>query len=461
MGLFEVGFAQVVGAHEQDTRRMKRWAVIYLIIYACGTVSSVPTAEASTPEAFSVVKERLKQLSTDIPLHHNKRVQSFIDYFVKKNRTYMRRVLAEQQRYFPIFEHYLAKHNLPDELKYLSVVESGLRPSAISRAGAVGLWQFMPSTARLYGLKQNVYVDERRDPHQATEAACLYLKYLHGIFNDWELALAAFNSGPGRVSRAIRRSGRKSFWKIYRHLPRETRSYLPQFVAITYVMNYYQHYNLFPEERFFAIKSDTIHISKGIDLNLLSEALNLCPSYLHALNPSYIRGVVPQDHRHHVLRIPTDKKQAFDSLRNDIINEVARASLPTIDKIEQQLKKKAHERKRIYHKVRKGDALSTIAQRYGVRVSEIKRWNRLRSSRIYAGKRLRIWVPRQRYARSKSTTRSRKAPTRSAKSYYIVERGDTLWSIAHKQAISIRSIKRLNNLRSNRIMPGQRLRLPK
>ena len=248
----------------------------------------------NAPEDDSIVKERLEQLSMQIPLHHNKRVKSFIDYFVEKNRSYMKRVLADQQRYFPIFEYYLAKHGLPDELKYLSVVESGLRPSAVSRAGAAGLWQFMPSTGRLYGLKQSFYVDERRDPHQATEAACMYLKYLHNMFDDWELALAAFNSGPGRVSRAIRRSGHRKFWKIYRHLPRETRSYLPQFVAITYVMNYYAHYNLFPEARFFAMESDTVHISGGLELSLLSKPLNLCPKYLRELNPSYVRGVITQ-----------------------------------------------------------------------------------------------------------------------------------------------------------------------
>ena len=294
----------------------------------------------------------------------------------------------------------------------------------------------MPSTGRLYGLRQSPYLDERRDPHQSTEAACLYLRYLHGIFNDWELALAAFNSGPGRVSRAIKRSGRHSFWKLYRSLPRETRSYLPQFVAITYIMNYYPYYNLFPKNHFFMVDSDTVHITQGLDLDQLSEALSLCKNQLRSMNPAYVWGIVPKDAHKHVLRLPRHKKEAFDTLRKQGLALVVEASAASLDQMASKLSRPVASKRRISYKIRKGDALSTIAMRYGLRVSDIKRWNRLKSHRIQAGQRLRLWIPKGRtLASSRSSTRKQIPSSRSkSSSYYIVQRGDTLWSIANQRS---------------------------
>ena len=194
---------------------------------------------------YELVADQMTCITEEIPLTFNSRVYGFINYFGVRNREYTRGILKKKDVYFPLFEKYLSKYGMPDELKYLSIVESGLEPRAISRAGAGGLWQFMPYTGRSYGLHQDFYINERFDPDAATEAACKYLKMLYNMFGDWELALAAYNSGPGNVRKAIRKSGyQKGFWNVYKYLPRETRSYVPQFVAIIYVINYADDYNL-------------------------------------------------------------------------------------------------------------------------------------------------------------------------------------------------------------------------
>ena len=415
--------------------------------------------------AFSVTKERLSCLSTKIPLHHNRRVQGFINYFTEKDRPYTRRILADRKRYFPIFEYYLAKYGLPDELKYLAVVESGLRPDAVSRMGAAGLWQFMPSTGRLYGLRQNAYVDERYDPYKATEAACRYLRDLYRQFRDWELALSAFNSGPGRVSRAIRRSGKRKFWKMYRYLPRETRSYLPQFVAIVYVMNYYPQHRLFPSQNFYMAKSDTVHLKGGIGLRHLAQSLSLCEEDFLRLNSVYRWAVLPNESHTYVLRIPSHKKTELKAQKKLLLKETRAKSVPTLAKAKKKIGKGTIGKKRIRHKVRRGEALSIIARRYGLRVSDIKKWNRLRSSRIYAGQRLKLWVRKgHRSLKPSSRKKSSHRPTRytsknTSGGYYIVQSGDTLWSIAKSSSTSVGQLKRLNKLHSNRIQPGQRLML--
>ena len=197
------------------------------------------------PDAtYDQIEERLKKINSEIPLNFNTRVKSFVDYFTVRDREYTKMVLGRSTYYFPIFEEILAKYNLPDELKYLAIVESGLKSTARSRAAAVGLWQFIYFTGRSYGLHSDWYVDERMDPVKSTEAAARYIKSLYNMFGDWELALAAYNCGPGNVRKAIRRSGyKKKFWDIYRYLPRETRGYLPQFVAITYAFNYQEEHN--------------------------------------------------------------------------------------------------------------------------------------------------------------------------------------------------------------------------
>jgi len=221
------------------------------------------------PDAtYEQIEERLGQLNTQIPLNYNTKVKSFIDYFTVRNREYTKKVLKKSTYYFPIFEEILAEYNLPDELKYLSIVESGLVATAQSRAAAVGLWQFVYYTGRSYGLHADWYIDERMDPYKSTVAAARHLKSLYEIYHDWELALAAYNCGGGNVNKAIRRSGKRTFWEIYPYLPRETRSYVPQFVAIVYAFNYAEEHNLLIEERDYeyAMVTDTIMVKQFTNL---------------------------------------------------------------------------------------------------------------------------------------------------------------------------------------------------
>lgn len=404
------------------------------------------------PDAsYELVEDRVACLQSDIPLTYNHRVKSFIDYFTVRDREYTRMVLRRKDIYFPIFEKYLAKYNLPQDLKYLSIVESGLKPEARSRVGAVGLWQFMPSTGRMFGLKQDWYVDERQSPEKSTEAACKYLKQLYNMFGDWELALAAYNTGPGNVRKAIRRSGyKKNFWDIYRYLPRETRSYVPQFVAIAYTLNHIDEHNLREDIPDYLVEADTLLVSQFASLKVLAEHLNVCEEDLQRLNPELRHAAVPDNAKNYPLRIPADMTDfvaansfVLDSAGSDVIKKqfIAQA---------QKSSGSTYGRTKVTYRVRSGDVLGKIAERHGVGLSELRRWNNIRGSRIYAGQRLTLYVKSSRLA-------SASQPIPPGK-YHLVQPGDSLWEISRKyEGLTVTKIKQLNNLSSNSIKPGQKL----
>src|SRR5687768_6467592 len=256
-----------------------------------------------------VLKDRLGCIQTNIPLVYNDKIHAFINYFTVKDREYTRMMMRRKNLYFPLFEKYLAKYNMPDELKYLSIIESALNPRAVSRVRAVGLWQFMSATGKYYGLHNDWYIDDRMDPEKSTEAACRYLKDLYRMFNDWELALAAYNTGPGNVKRAIRRSGyKKTFWDIYNFLPRETRSYVPQFVAIIYTMNHLDEHNFINEGEEMLVRADTVHVKKFLNFETLASLTGSCVDDLQKLNPSIQRNAIPETGKKYVMYIPEESK---------------------------------------------------------------------------------------------------------------------------------------------------------
>jgi membrane-bound lytic murein transglycosylase D len=261
--------------------------------------------------SYSEMEENIAGIQREVPLNFNNRVKGFIDYFTITDRDYTKEVFGRIHLYFPIIEKKLAEYGLPDELKYLSIVESGLNPRARSRAGAIGLWQFIYGTARVYNLKIDWYIDERMDPEKSTDAACRYLKNLYSEFNDWELALAAYNAGPGNVRKAIRRSGhKKKFWDIYRYLPRETRAYLPQFVALTYVANFAESHNFSIEDyNQYLPESDTLIVNQFLYLKTLADLTGKCSEDIECLNPILKRRAVPESARDFVLFIPYDIKE--------------------------------------------------------------------------------------------------------------------------------------------------------
>ncbi|MCY4419347.1 MAG: LysM peptidoglycan-binding domain-containing protein [Cytophagales bacterium] len=429
-----------------------------------GTTSGSPPVRSYSD---AEILERLEAIENLIPLSFNPRVRAFIDFYTVRAPSYLPKVQVLETFYFPLFEELLAKYELPDELKYLAVIESGLRSGAISRTGAVGLWQFMPSTGRLMGLRQTYYVDERRDLYKSTDAACRHLKDLYQEFQSWHLALAAYNSGSGRVRRAIRRGRSKDFWRIYRHLPRETRAYVPQFIAVAYAMEYHVWHNLYPSRRLYELSYDTIYTSNPVDLATLGKSLSLCSETFRLLNAQYVHGVTPSSERS-LLRIPVDKREFFQSHKDSLLTlstQVGRERLLVLQKAQKKFLR--YGRKKIVYRVRKGDVLGSIARRYRVRQSDICRWNRLRNRHaIRAGRRLVLWVRPHVHARyyGYASSFSRKhRPSKKPKgfkkgSYYRVQPGDSLWEISNRYAhLSVKRIKKLNHLRSSWIYPGQYL----
>jgi membrane-bound lytic murein transglycosylase D len=426
------------------------------------TVSYSPTFDFIPEHDYALVEDRLSCISGEIPLTFNSRVFSFINYFAIKDREYTLGVLARKDLYFPLFEKYLAKYQMPEELKYLSIVESGLEPRALSRVGAGGLWQFMPYTGRSYGLHQDFYIDERFDPDAATEAACKYMKMLYNMFGDWELALAAYNSGPGNVRKAIRRSGyKKGFWNVYNYLPRETRSYVPQFIAVAYVLNYAEEYNLEPETIKYTMETDTILVSNFINLKLLSKEINVCYEDLEKLNPAIKRFALPASIKKYPVKIPADKVDLVRSNRSAILAVASESGEAELSHLAKNTPGSTYGRSKVVHRVRSGDVLGTIARTYRVRVSDVKKWNNQRSSMIRVGQRLNIWLlPSSKYSSSTvATTKTKqKIQTRSTGQVYMVQPGDTLWDISRMyEGLSIEKLKKLNNLKSNNIKPGQKL----
>lgn len=416
------------------------------------------------PDAtYDEIEARIKTIESDIPLNFNTRVKSFVDYFTVRDREYTKMVLSRSTYYFPIFEEILARYDMPDELKYLAIVESGLNARAQSWAAAVGLWQFIYFTGRTYGLHVDWYIDERMDPVKSTEAAAKYIKSLYNMFGDWELALAAYNCGPGNVRKAIRRSGnKKKFWDIYPYLPRETRSYLPQFVAIAYAFNFSEEHNLILDESeyLYYMDTDTIMVRNFTNVNTIAQMLDICENDLEMLNPAIKRSAVPETGKYFAIRLPADKMAALNENRTEILDSASRSGKKEIEYLARNTVGSTYGRDKIIHRVRSGDVLGKIAGQYHVKVTDIKKWNNLHSNTIRIGQKLDIWLLPGAYAASKPEPKPtvKQEMVINGTKYHIVQPGDTLWEISKTYSnVSIEQIKKMNNLKSNNIKPGQKL----
>ena len=412
----------------------------------------------------SVMEARLKAIEGDIPLHFTGDVKKYINFYTVSRRDYARKMLNRSSKYFPLFEEYLAKNDMPDELKYLSVVESGLNPTVTSHAAAVGLWQFIYWTGKKYNLNSSWYIDDRMDPDMATQAACDFLGYLKGYFGDWELALAGYNSGPGRVNRAIRYAdGQREFLQIYKYLPNETKAYVPKFVAVAYVFNYAEEHNLYPDAPEYIPAYDTVHVSQYLHLETLGKQIGLCLEDLELLNPQIKHGAIPSTARNYPLKVPVEFKELITQNRDSLYAKAAKVGRLELEKMAKNEIGTVAGRERVLHKVRSGDVLGTIAERYHVRVSDIKKWNRLKGSMIRVGQSLKIWVLPKYKNTSKTKTLASAKPKitppnpKPGQKTHFVKRGDSLWDISVANKISIEKLKALNNLNSNNIQPGQTL----
>ena len=411
---------------------------------------------------IDLVEDRLSCVHNRIPLNYNHKVHAFVNYFAVKDREYTRMVLRRKELYFPLFEKYLKKYGLPDELKYLSVVESGLNPKAISRARAAGLWQFMPYTGKIYDLHQDWYIDERMDPEKSTEAACKYLSMLYNMFGDWELAIAAYNTGPGNIRKAIRRSGyKRSFWEIYPHLYRETRSYLPQFVAIVYILNYAEEHNFSLENYEHPLPYDTIMVDHYLHLETLANQTNSCLEDIQKLNPAIKRDAIPDVKKSYSLKLPAYTMENLNGNRAFVLDTASKVGKKQLEYLARNTPGNTYGRSKVIHRVKGGDVLGKISARYGVRISDIKKWNNLRSNTIRVGQRLNIWLlpSQQKKAEQRLAYKApvKPKPITDGKTY-VVQPGDTLWDISRKfQGLSIERLKSINNLQNSKIKPGQKL----
>lgn len=343
----------------------------------------------------SVYKARLQALPFVIEVPYNEVVRRYIQRYVKHSPRQLASLQRKAEYYFPLFEDILGKHDLPYELCYLPVVESALNPQAHSHMGAAGLWQFMPSTGKIYGLEVNSLVDERMDPLRSTEAACRFLKSLYGIFNDWNLAIAAYNCGPGNVNKAIHRAGgKRDFWSIYPFLPSETRAYLPLFIAAAYAMNYADVHGICPADLQITMKTDTIVTFERQHLQQVADNLDIPLAELRRLNPQYARDILPGG-KAYALCLPIEKAGLYIDQQDSILAYKAKELIHNRrDEIELLQRTSVHGGYSVngvtYYKIKEGDTLGGIAKKFHVSVKQLKAWNGLKSDIIRAGKTLKI-----------------------------------------------------------------------
>jgi membrane-bound lytic murein transglycosylase D len=401
---------------------------------------------------YNVYKKRLDSIKKDVPLDYNEYVQSYIEIYAH-NREEMGRVLGLTKYYFPIYEKAFKDAGIPDELKYLSIVESKLDPYAVSRVGATGPWQFMFTTARLYGLNMDDYVDDRRDPIQATYAAAAYLKDAYEEFGDWLLAIASYNCGKSNVEHAIDKAGASDFWSIRPYLPVETRGYVPAFIAVTYLMNYSGKHNIVLQPCNFALKTDTVLVNKYVSLSTVAQVLNIDARLLGMLNPAYKRQIVngtavlPRR-----LIIPQVDKSKYSALYEALNNSTIDVTAPIA--MHAAYVEKKTEKRPLYHKVRSGETLSDIADNYGIEVQDLKAWNHLHGNKAVVGQKLKLKDTGDEPDSSSTPKHNHNYIT------YKVKRGDTLSGIASKfEGASVEKIKLLNGLKKGELQPGMTIRI--
>lgn len=410
--------------------------------------------KSDTPD--SVFIKRLKDMNSFITLPYNNIVKNHILYYIQKIPNKIDVIIGLSNYYMPIFEEIFDQYNLPKELKAMAIIESALNPKAVSRVNAKGMWQFMYRTALQYNLEINSYVDERFDPIASGHAAAKYLRDSYTIFGDWSLAIASYNCGAGNVNKAIRRAGgSRDFWKIYPYLPRETRGYVPSFVAALYALNYYKEHRIIPRAVQMPAHVDTFKIHKPLHFGQISEVLGVPKEEIENLNPQYINEIIPASEKGYTLRLPynyttlfVDNEDSIYSYKDSIF----------FNPILYNPKVAVAQQSTITHRVRSGETLGKIALKYGVKVSDIQRWNRVKSL-IRVGQRLTIYTNKAAYTASSSGT-----PKTSKSGGYVmykIKKGDTLWEIAKKfNGVSMNDIMELNGFnKRSKIMPGKMIKI--
>ena len=437
----------------------------------------------------SVYIKRLKDIEQVVDLTYNPVVKRYIQMYTEKKRELVEVMLGLSAYYFPIFEETLDKYDMPLEIKYMAIIESALNPTARSRAGANGLWQFMYGTAKNMKLEITSFVDERRDPIKATDAAARYLTYLYNIYGDWHLAVAAYNCGPGNVNRAIRRSGGKTnYWEIYYRLPRETRGYVPAFIGATYAFEYYKEHNLIPRYPEISLSVDTIMVNDYLHFDQVVASIGIEKEELRALNPMYRRDVIPaKKDKPYPLVLPNDKIMSFIDKDTSVFAYERDKFFPDNTLMDPTTSSSSYftpvdikGKEKVVYTVKSGDNVGFISSWFHVRASDLRYWNNIHRDIIRIGQKLAIYVPegqQAKYESLNSMTFAEKQASigKSVKPlepkkvvpldpnyvYHTVRRGDTIWEIAQQYAgISSDDIMKLNNLKNDRgLYIGQKLKI--
>lgn len=433
----------------------------------------------------SVYETRLQNLQSYIPLAYNEIIRRYIDLYTIKKREQVENMLGLATYYFPIFESELSRLGLPLELKYIPIIESALKTTAVSKSGATGLWQFMFATARIYDLQITSYIDERRDPYKLTVKAVTYFSDLNQVFDNWLFAIAAYNCGPGTLNKAIILSGYKTnFWEVYPFLPQETKGYIPAFIAANYVMNYPAEHNLYPKNLYYPGLLDTIQIKRRLRLDVIANALQMKIEKLQELNPQYIRNVIPQSPsmEPYILRLPLDKAAHFyahqeriyryqDYLDKKEKEEASAAKQLNI--INSFPSENTNSYELIRYLVKSGDQLKQIADWFDCTENDLIRWNSGIANSLYAGKTIHVYVPSHRaehynkinnlsYQEKQQLIGKEKTPITGDLFYYVVKEGDTLWAIARQfPGITPYDIMELNEIDEESIKPGQMIKIKK
>ena len=436
---------------------MNRIIIFFLIIplFAIANQDSLLNVDIIGIDSITVLSEnmefkqeniiawRLQQLDKNTPMDlvYNDKVQVFIDSYLGRNKALISRMKGLAPYYFPMFERELDQYNLPLEFKYLAIVESALNPKARSRSGASGLWQFMYLTGRQYGLEVTSYMDERQDPLKATKSACEYFVSLYDTFGDWNLVLAAYNGGPGYLQRKIVSVGSSDFWELYPHLRKETRNYVPTFIAVNYAMQYAAEHDIaFVDPKINFEDIDTLILKKEVELKVLTELLCVNEQTINYLNPAYKKSIFPKGA---VLTFPSNTVHDFK------LNETTNYAF--IDAVGN--KEILIDEERIVYRVDRGDYLGRIAKAHNVHVFEIKEWNKLKSTKLDIGDKLVIYVKKGKHLSAEKKV--------LGKNEYIIQKGDTLWDIAQKHnGLSVWKIKALNNMENDNLKPGTTILLP-
>ncbi|HLO42781.1 MAG TPA: transglycosylase SLT domain-containing protein [Leadbetterella sp.] len=455
-----------------------------------------------------IVEQRLKAIEKTMPMVYNESVKKYLDFFLIRRPSFSKHMMEEKDFYFPIFENALRQSGMPEELKYLALLESGLNPKAISRSKAVGLWQFMSFTGKEMGLTINDYIDERMHIEKSTDAACKYLKQLYKRFDDWDLALASYNTGPGRISRTMRSTGLTNYWELHPHIHPDTRAYVPQFIALAYMMNYGHLHGIVPSNKKEHTPSEKITLDKYVDLNVLANLSQIDIADIKKLNPHIKGTVLPAMPNGYELTLPANNLAYFKANRETILDSASKSGTVILSPTESQAPtmlasssesgvsttqdgtivigrktasqivppaevsdenneeetpvkyKSITKQVKKIHKVRRGEFLNKIAMKYDVNMRDIKKWNNKRSSQVNAGERLVIYVDVKQKVKANSIAAKSSSETIKKSATYTVRPGDTLWNISQRyDGVTISDIKKWNNISGNTVKVGQKIKI--